>query len=102
MGIDCTRGNSIRVVWNPEVLIGLVIDRVLTGGYAVAMTPRQAARVEALRNAPLDSWIALSNDESRIVAVAKTMVEVQEELRRTGELDAVILKTPKEWLPLAL
>ncbi len=66
------------------------------------MTPQQAARVEALRKAPLDRWIALSNDETRIVAVGTTMLEVQQELQRIGELDAVILKTPKEWLPLAL
>ncbi len=60
------------------------------------------ARSEALRNAPLNSWVALSDDETRIVAVGATYEELAAELDRMGDTSAVILKTPDAWLPLAL
>ncbi len=60
------------------------------------------ARSEALRNAPLDSWVALSVDETRVVAVGASYEEVSAELDRIGDADSVILKTPSAWLPLAL
>lgn len=60
------------------------------------------ARSEALRQAPLNSWVALSDDEGRIVAVGSTYEEVAAELDRIGDTSAVILKTPDAWLPLAL
>jgi hypothetical protein len=66
------------------------------------MTPEAAARLEALRAAPLDSWVALSEDETRIVAVGRTYAEVASELDRLGDQQSVILKTPDAWLPLAL
>ena len=60
------------------------------------------ARLEILRNAPLDSWIALSADETRLVGVGKTLEEALREAEKNGENDPLILKTPPEWLPLAL
>ena len=60
------------------------------------------ARAEALRNAPLDSWVALSADETRVVAVGATYEEVSTALDRIGDTDSVILKTPPAWLPMAL
>ncbi|MGA2904381.1 MAG: hypothetical protein ABSD98_11155 [Candidatus Korobacteraceae bacterium] len=60
------------------------------------------ARTEALRNAPLDSWVALSADETRVVAVGTTYEEVSTALDRMGDTDSVILKTPAAWLPMAL
>lgn len=59
-------------------------------------------RCEALRNAPLDSWIALSDDETRVVAQGLTYQDVADELDRIGDDSAVILKTPPRWLPLAV
>jgi hypothetical protein len=65
-------------------------------------SPRDKARVEALRSAPLDSWIALSADESRVVAQGSSFDEVTEELARLGDDTSFILKTPPDWSPLAL
>lgn len=66
------------------------------------MSPQALARVEALRSAPLDSWIALSDDETKLVATGRTYQEVASELDRIGDDSAVILKTPHCWHPLAV
>ena len=60
------------------------------------------ARSEALRKAPLDSWVALSADETKVVAVGASYEEVTSKLNRMGDTDSVILKTPPAWLSLAL
>ncbi len=62
------------------------------------MTPR----LKALRSAPLDSWVALSEDESRIVAVGTTYEEAAKGSERAGVEDPVILKTPRSWSPLSV
>jgi hypothetical protein len=59
-------------------------------------------RLDLLRKAPLDSWIALSGDETRIVAVGATYEEVVRKSDLAGESDPVLLKTPKGWLPLSV
>ena len=48
------------------------------------MSPRDTLRLELLRSAPSNSWIALSNDESRIVATGATFSEVAEMSDRAG------------------
>jgi hypothetical protein len=58
------------------------------------------ARLRALESAPLDTWIALSDDESRILATG-TLQEVSDQVDALDE-PAVILKTPPFWGPLAL
>lgn len=60
------------------------------------------ARFEALQSAPLDTWIALSEDESKIVAVGSTYSEVVDKSERAGVSDPVIIKTPKMWAPLSV
>jgi hypothetical protein len=65
------------------------------------MSPQAEARLKALREAPLDSWIALSEDETRIVAVGKTYAEAAEKSDQAGCADPVIIKTPPEWAPLS-
>jgi len=59
-------------------------------------------RLELLRSAPLNSWIALSEDESRIVATGATYSEVVERSERAGESDPVIIRTPEKWVPLSV
>jgi hypothetical protein len=59
-------------------------------------------RLELLRKAPLDSWIALSEDETKIVAVGATFEEVARKSELAGVSDPVLLKTPKIWLPLSV
>jgi hypothetical protein len=65
-------------------------------------TPQKDHRLEALRSAPLNSWIALSEDESTIVAVAATYMDVIKQTEAAGIDDPVILKTPESWLPLSV
>ena len=64
------------------------------------MSPEAEIRLEILRSAPMDSWIALSEDESRIVAVGHTYAEVSARSDAAGESDPIILKTPTAWEPL--
>jgi TPP-dependent indolepyruvate ferredoxin oxidoreductase alpha subunit len=64
--------------------------------------PAIEARVVALRNAPLDSWVALSDDETKILASGASYQEVADELDRMGNESAVILKTPSSWELLAV
>ena len=65
------------------------------------MSPQAAARLEALRSAPKDSWVALSEDETRIVAVGATYSEVAENSERAGVEDPIIVKIPVTWAPLS-
>jgi hypothetical protein len=68
----------------------------------VIVSPENKIRLELLRSAPLNKWIALSEDESSIVAVGETYGEVSERSDLAGEVDPVILKTPQEWAPLSV
>jgi len=61
-----------------------------------------APRSEALRSAPLDSWIALTEDESGIIAVGATYEEVSKQLDKAGLENSIIIKTPKSWMPFAV
>jgi hypothetical protein len=65
---------------------------------AILNTPR----VDALRSAPLDSWVALSEDETRVVATGATYEEVVNKSEGAGVSDPVIVKTPKSWLPFSV
>lgn len=59
-------------------------------------------RLEALRSAPLDSWIALAEDESRIIATGATYEEVVIKSDQAGVQHPVIVRTPKSWLPFSV
>jgi hypothetical protein len=59
-------------------------------------------RFELLKSAPADSWVALSQDETRIVAVGRSYSEVITISEAAGVVDPVLVKTPKEWLPISL
>jgi len=60
------------------------------------------ARFEALKSAPLDSWIALSEDESRIVAIGPSYEEAVRKSEDSGVADPVLVKTPRVWLPISV
>lgn len=66
------------------------------------MSPKATTRLQILKEAPLDSWVALSEDETKIVAVGATYSEVVEKSDRAGVSDPLILKTPSEWAPLSI
>jgi hypothetical protein len=60
------------------------------------------ARIDALRNAPPDGWVALSEDEQRLVAYGPTYDEVVQKSRENGVTEAVVVKVPENWNDLAL
>ena len=60
------------------------------------------ARIAALEQAPLDAWIALSDDETRLIAHGTTYQEVADQLDKIGDDSSVILRTPPAWLPMAV
>jgi hypothetical protein len=59
------------------------------------------SRFEALQSAPLDKWIALS-EQSKIVAVGSTYDEAVANSEKAGVPDPLIIKTPKAWAPLSV
>lgn len=61
------------------------------------MSPENKIRLELLRSAPLNKWIALSGDESRLIAIGDDYTEVSKKADAVGEEDAVILRTPTDW-----
>jgi hypothetical protein len=61
------------------------------------MSPENQTRLDLMRSAPLDAWIALSQDESRIVATGSDYSEVSEKADAAGESEAIIIKTPPAW-----
>ncbi len=66
------------------------------------MSPETAIRLKVLQSAPLNSWIALSEDESRIVAIGSDYCEVSDKADAAGEGDVLILKTPISWTSLSV
>jgi hypothetical protein len=66
------------------------------------MSPQDKVRLATLQSAPLDKWIAISDDESRIIAVGETYSEVSAKSDAAGEDDPIILKTPAAWGPISV
>jgi hypothetical protein len=55
-----------------------------------------------LRNAPRNCWLALSEDESKIIGRGESVAEVMEEAKKAGVEDPVVMWSPKSWLPTVL
>ena len=66
------------------------------------MPALQTTRLEALRSAPPGSWVALSDDESRVVAIAETYEQVVAASEKAGVADPVVVKTPVVWSSLSV
>ena len=66
------------------------------------MPATTSPRAKLLRSAPLDAWIALSDDETQIVATGASYKEVVANSEKAGVDDPVILKTPARWLPFSV
>ncbi len=54
---------------------------------------------EVLANAPRNCWLALNEEETAIVGRGDTMKGAVEEARRNGVEDAILLWSPKAWIP---
>jgi hypothetical protein len=57
-------------------------------------------RTEILRTAKPNSWLALSEDESRVVGVGDTYADAVEMAAQQGIDEPVLIKTPEEWVTL--
>lgn len=64
------------------------------------MTPQ--ARIEALRNAPRNGWVAFSQDEERLIAYGLTYDEVVRKSEASGVADPLIVKVPPSWSDMVL
>jgi len=54
-------------------------------------------RVRILREAKPNSWVAFSEDESKVVAYGESYSEVVKAADSLGEKEPVILKIPENW-----
>jgi hypothetical protein len=66
------------------------------------MDIRDDLRLEFLRNAKPNTWLALSSDETRISGSGKSYEEAVAEAERHGEDDPLVIKVPDEWIPMVL
>ena len=58
-------------------------------------------RLEILKAATPNTWIAFSEDESRVVASGKTYSQVVEAAQNAGEAEPVVVKIPENWSSMA-
>ncbi len=68
----------------------------------IAMDTDEDHRLELLRSAPADSWIALSEDETAIIASGATYDEAVAKSELAGVSDPLLIKTPKVWMPISV
>ena len=59
-------------------------------------------RLNALRSAPPNSWLAFSHDDERVVASGETLSEVTKQAELAGEPDPIITRIPETWAPMVL
>lgn len=59
-------------------------------------------RLKILRESPPNSWVAFSEDESRLVGRGSTYAEAVAAAEERGVSDPVLLKTPDDWAPMVL
>ena len=56
-------------------------------------------RVRILQEAKPNTWLALSNDESKVVGRGATYAEAVAEAEKQGENDPLLIKIPDTWEP---
>lgn len=61
------------------------------------MTDEQ--RVQILREAKPNSWLALSSDESRVAGRGDSFEQAVEDAKEHGENDPLLIKVPDNWEP---
>jgi len=54
-------------------------------------------RVRILSKAKPNSWVAFSNDESKLLAYGDSYAETVQAAQNLGESEPVIVKTPDNW-----
>ena len=66
------------------------------------LSPTEEARLQILREAKPNTWIAFNEDESQLVGKGATYAEAAEEALRNGYKDPLITLIPPNWHPLVL
>ncbi|HUG80021.1 MAG TPA: hypothetical protein VML01_00045 [Bryobacterales bacterium] len=59
-------------------------------------------RVKILADATPNTWIALSQDESRVIAEGADFMQAVENASAAGETDPVMIRIPDAWRPMVL
>ena len=59
-------------------------------------------RVKILADAAPNTWVALSQDESRVVASGENYTQAVENAEDAGESDPVLIRVPDAWRPMVL
>ena len=59
-------------------------------------------RVKILSESPPNTWIALAQDESRVVARGENFTKAVENADSAGESDPVLIRVPDAWRPMVL
>jgi hypothetical protein len=52
-----------------------------------------------LEKAPRNCWLALNDDQSKIVGRGETVSDAIEEAKKAGVNDPIVLWAPGEWIP---
>jgi uncharacterized protein DUF5678 len=60
------------------------------------------ARIEVLKNAPANGWVAFSENEEELVAYGTTYDEVVRKAEESGVSEPVVVKVPPAWNDLVL
>ena len=56
-------------------------------------------RVQILREAKPNSWLALSSDESRVAGRGDSFEQAVKDAKEHGENDPLLIKVPDNWEP---
>jgi hypothetical protein len=71
------------------------MEYLVSGEWDRSMSPE--ARIKALREAEPGSWLAFSEDESKVVAHGSSYDDVVDAAEKAGEPNPVITMIPKAW-----
>ncbi len=59
---------------------------------------KENSRVELLVGAARNTWLALSEDETKIVGRGATLEEALADARKNGVEDPIVIWSPKKWV----
>ena len=59
-------------------------------------------RLQILSDAPPNSWLAFSSDESQVVGRGETFSAAADAAEKAGEQDPIIMLVPASWSPTLL
>lgn len=60
--------------------------------------PQSQSLAKTLLDAPRNCWLALSEDENRIVGRGATPEDAALEAQKNGTEDPLLIRTPEDWL----